>query len=327
MLVVLYTIVASLGYSMHSVAARRAMLRGTAADGVFITVLAGLPLFAIAAALSGQLARIGDLPIAGYLALIGAGVMHYVLGRYCNYRAMGAIGTNRAAPVQGTQILYSLVFAVVFLSEEVTLLMGAGILLILAGPLLVVRGSRSRAPRTNVPIAGGAEDAGGSTAATAAAGTRPQVVFTPRLVEGYVFAALNGALYGSSPVLIRYGIGGTDLGFAGGLVAYGAAGVLLLPVFLLRLRRAKAGMSGIDRGTQGWLAIATLSITGGVMFRYMALTVAPVTLVMPLMRAGGFFRLLLAYLFNRRIESFQPRVLVGIALSMLGALTIIVSRT
>ena len=59
------------------------------------------------------------------------------------------------------------------------------------------------------------------------------------------------------------------------------------------------------------------------LFRFMALSVAPVVIVVPLLRAGGVLVVPMSYLINRKIESFEPRVMAAIALSLAGAILLV----
>lgn len=320
-----YALISSIGYSTNSISMRRAMLRGKASDGVYVTVLAGLPLFALGALLSGQLFRIFDFSAERYIALISAGVLHYIVGRYCNYRAIQAIGANRSRPFMQTIILFTLGIAIIFLDEEVTRMMWVGIALIMIGPVVSIKGPRFRkAPGNDGAVAGGAN--GGPSASSASVATAKPVKAVDelparKLAEGYIFASLNAVVWGTTPVLIRYGVGGTDLGIVGGLVAYLAAGLLLMPALLSQALRESLG--SISGSTARWLGAATLAITVGVMFRYLALAAAPVTVVAPVMRATGFVQLPLTYLINRHIESFEPRLVAGIVVSIIGGFVIV----
>lgn len=58
------------------------------------------------------------------------------------------------------------------------------------------------------------------------------------------------------------------------------------------------------------------------MFRYMALSLAPITVVAPLQRSASLFRVLFNWLINREYEIFEKRLLVGIFVSVLGAVSL-----
>ena len=104
MLGVLFALISTASFSFNTVMVRRGVVRASASAGAFVTVLMGVPMFAVAALVSGQLFRAAELPGTGYILLSVAGIMHFGFGRYCNYRAVGAIGATRVAPVQSFTI-------------------------------------------------------------------------------------------------------------------------------------------------------------------------------------------------------------------------------
>src|SRR5262245_16185478 len=110
-----------------------------------ITVPIGVPLFFLAALLTGRLGDVLTFSAQGYVALALAGILHFVWGRYCNYRATRAIGTNLVAPVQQFNLLVTLVLAIWLLGEYLTPLKILGIALILVGPTLTMQSRKKPA--------------------------------------------------------------------------------------------------------------------------------------------------------------------------------------
>jgi drug/metabolite transporter (DMT)-like permease len=62
------------------------------------------------------------------------------------------------------------------------------------------------------------------------------------------------------------------------------------------------------------------------MFRFMALAVAPVAVVNPLMRTGSVFTLVLSFTINRHLEVINRRVVAGIIISVTGVMLIVINR-
>ncbi|MGH8639206.1 MAG: EamA family transporter, partial [Burkholderiales bacterium] len=124
---------------------RRAVLTGSIVQGMAITVPIGVPLFFLAALGTGHLGAVLGFSPTALMALAAAGIMHFVWGRYCNYRATRAMGTNLVAPVQQLNLLVTLVIAVSLLGEHLTPLKLLGIALILIGPTLTLGPSAKKA--------------------------------------------------------------------------------------------------------------------------------------------------------------------------------------
>ena len=110
-------------------------------------MLLGVPFGLIAVLVTGQILRFGEVSPMGYLLLFGAGLVHFVIGRYCNYRAIGAIGASRSSPLQAFATPYSILMAVILLDEVVTPLMLVAIGFVLLAPAVMIE----RHPRTPAP--------------------------------------------------------------------------------------------------------------------------------------------------------------------------------
>src|SRR5262245_44378473 len=243
--------------------------------------------------------------IAGFSAqaisyLAAAGILHFAWGRYCNYRASKAMGANLVAPVQQSNMLVTLALAIIILGEQLTPLRILGIVLVVLGPALTYERRNKRA-------------------------AAPPKVFQPNYAEGYTFALLSSTGYGISPILVRLALENRDLqaSIAGGLVSYMAAALVLLPILLLPgLRRE---IRALDRGAAKWFALSGVVVSFAQMLRYMALALAPVSVVTPIQRLSIIFRFYFSRIINPDHELFGGRILAATVLSLLGALALSVS--
>lgn len=62
------------------------------------------------------------------------------------------------------------------------------------------------------------------------------------------------------------------------------------------------------------------------MFRFIALSLAPVAVVTTLGRAGSVFTLGLSWLLNRDLEQITARVVIGVGFSVSGAVLLVATR-
>ena len=111
--------------------------RAPSSQGMAITVPIGVPLFFILTLVTGNLATLAGFSPGALVALCAAGIVHFVWGRYWNYRATRAMGSNLAGPLQQIDLLVSL-GAAIWLGEYLTPLKIFGIVLILLGPTLTI---------------------------------------------------------------------------------------------------------------------------------------------------------------------------------------------
>jgi drug/metabolite transporter (DMT)-like permease len=265
-------------------------------------------MFAVAALIAGQLTRIGDLSLSAFGYLTAAGAIHFVVGRYFNYQAIGMIGAARTAPVQALQIPYSIGVAIVFLGESITFWMLVGIALIMLGPVVMVE-RRSRYPvpsgSTTAPVQNESE-------------SPPQL----RQVEGYLYAALSAVMYGTSPILIRAALEGeSGLSVLGGLLSYSAAAVVLVASAVLPSQRTFIATMSLATFRVFFTAAVTIFLAQ--MLRFIALSLASVAVVATLQRSSAVFTLLFTWAINRDLELITWRLVASILISVAGAVLLI----
>lgn len=291
-------------FALNNAFARRGVLTGSAVQALAISVPIGVPMFLAGAIVTGSIGAFFNFSALSYFYLALAGVLHFAWGRYCNYRAVKAIGSNLAGPLQESSVLIALFLAVVLLGETLTGLKIMGIALVLFGPLVVVEIRKKPVKKTEA-IA--------------------KRTFTPLYAEGYLFAGLSALGYGCSPILIRAAIDtkGAGASLAGGTISYLAASLVVLLVILAT--GSGRAVTSVERENAKWFVFAGLLVGVSQMLRYMALAVAPVTVVAPIQRLSLIFRMLFGWLMNREHEVFTLRLLGGTMVSLVGAVLLSLS--
>ena len=99
MLGAILAILSAVTFAFNNAAVRRGVVTGTPGQAMAITVPIGVGCFLLAAITTGEIARLGQFPPAAAGWMAGVGLLHFLLGRYCNYRANQAAGMNLTAPV------------------------------------------------------------------------------------------------------------------------------------------------------------------------------------------------------------------------------------
>lgn len=335
MLGVLFAILSAASFGLNSVNIRRGVLSGSPAHAIYVTVILGVPFFLVAALVTGQVFHVSLVSPRGYLLLAAAGVLHFIAGRYCNYRAIKVIGANRAAPLQAVALMISVLVAIFLLGERVTAVMVIGILLIIIGPAIVVERSKQVRQNPGFPPKGvslvgqtsasihGASLVGVGPHQSLSLATNPKGETSPlvlRQAEGYLFGLMAATAWGITPIMIRSALLETNLGILGGLISYAAAAAVLILSLVLPGRLAN--LQAMSRTSMRWFLQASVSGFLAQMFWYLALGIIPVTVAAPLQRTTALFILLFSFLVNRKIESFGPRVIAGIVLSVVGSLAL-----
>ncbi|HWA48273.1 MAG TPA: EamA family transporter [Dongiaceae bacterium] len=295
-------LVAAVTFAMNNAAFRRGALTGTVAQAMAISLLLGLLIFAVATVLAGATGAVTAFPMQSVLMLCGAGVLHFAWGRYCNFRATKAMGANLVGPAQQFSIVVTLCLAIFVLDEALTPLRIIGILLVVLAPAVSLRLGQARPG----PAA-------------------PALKFHPNYVEGYTFAFLSAIGYGSSPILVRLSLqdGGIGASIAGGLIAYAAA-TIVMAIALLAPGTLRHVLS-VDRISGKWFSASGALVCLSQMFGYMALAVAPVSVVIPIQRLSLVFRVYANSVLNREHEVVGGRIWAATGVALLGALALSVS--
>ena len=299
MLGAVLSLVSAAFFGLNNAATRRGVLTASVLQGMAITVPLGLPVFVLFLPFFGGFSEIFGLSRQAVLWLAAAGVVHFVIGRYGNYRATQALGATLSTPVQQLSILVSLVLAIAILGEVMTGLKVIGLLLVLAGPGIVL--ARRKAGKKKAA----------------------QLKFTPEYGPGFFWGAVCALGYGVSPVMITVGMGDArsiPVALAGIIVSYAAATVVV--AIMVALAGGRSYMTGMGRGAIGWFLLSTVCVALSQMLRYMALAVAPVSVVVPIQRLSVLFRLVFGVLINRESEVLDGAVIIGIILAVVGAVAL-----
>ena len=291
----LYAILGALTFAVNNATSRRGVITGSVFQGMAVTVPVGLAGFLALAAATGGLGRIAAVPLVAVLWLAPQGVIHFICGRYFNYKANQLIGTNLAAPVVQLQVVVAMALAVLTLGERFTVLQALGTIVMLAG---------SFATQTRQPAA------------------RPTASFVPRLVPGYLCGTLSALFYGVSPLLVRQAFASTARPepILGGVVAYVAA-TLVFGLCLL-VPRARRDVAAMSRGNAGWFLVSGLLVAASQAFVYASLALAPLMVVTPLLQLSLIFRLALSQWMNRRHEIMNWGVMVAAIAAVAGSVVV-----
>jgi drug/metabolite transporter (DMT)-like permease len=314
------SLLSAASFALNVTAARRGVITGTPIQGTALTVPIGVACFLPVAIATGQIARLGAFPLAAAGWMAAVGVLHFLLGRYCNYRANQAAGVNITAPVVQLQIVVTLALAVIILHERCSILqmLGAGVMLTGA---LVTQYQRPAARPPPLPSPASTGGMGGGMAP--ALQRRPSgTVFVARYLPGYLFASLAALAYGTSPIMARFALENTGAGsgIVGGLVAYCAAtAVVAVAMISPRLRRE---VTAVKRENIRWFGYSGVFVAMAQGFFFSAVAVAPIMVVSPLLQFSLLFRLLFSRLFNPDHEIFGRLVVAGVATSIMGSLAV-----
>jgi drug/metabolite transporter (DMT)-like permease len=304
MLGILFALGSAVAFGANAIITRRGMLRVSPNYIATISIFTGSCFFLPINAITGDLLRIGQLHWKAYLFWALSGVIHFALGRTWAYRSIQLLGSNRSNVVTGLSPAVTVALAMMILKERMTPLMGLGILLSLAGPLLIILMEQTVSQ---------------SQIASSACGKE---LDRHTLFVGMVSGIGAAVFWGSSVVFIKFGFEAGGSPVTGTLIAYVAASTVISPSVLLNDKHRKE----LFREGRKSLQVAIISgLTTSIaqLLKYLSIAYGSVIVVSLVGRTTPVWVLLFAFLFNRKYESFSRWVFIGNGLLIIGTILVL----
>src|SRR3954471_17696083 len=186
---VLYAALGAFTFALNNVAMRRGVVTGSVLQGMALTVPIGGLSFLVLTIVFGELHHLVLFPMAALAWLACQGVVHFVIGRYCNYKSNQLMGVNLTAPVVQLQVPFAMLLAVVLMHEKFTVLQAIGSALMLSGSFI----TQGNAAKGKKEVSAAPATAGFASlhppygAGSGPPEAKPRPSFQPRVVSGYFF--------------------------------------------------------------------------------------------------------------------------------------------
>src|SRR5215470_6994594 len=182
---VLYAALGAFTFALNNVAMRRGVVTGSVLQGMALTVPIGGLSFLVMTIAFGDAGQLVMFPTAALGWLVCQGIVHFVIGRYCNYRSNQLMGVNLTAPVVQLQVPFAMMLAVVTLHEKFTALQAIGSALMLGGSF-IAQGNARENKKASAPAPTSITTVT-SQEQLAVLEAKPKPTFQPRVFSGYIF--------------------------------------------------------------------------------------------------------------------------------------------
>lgn len=280
--------VAAFGVAVQSVSVRVGTDDGRATDALVVVLLTNIATIVPAAALVHYPTY--AVTRGSILAFVAAGVVGTLLGRVFYYTSIQRIGASRSEPLKASQPLHATLIAVIVLGERVTPGHVVGILLIVAG-IAAISWETSRGD--------GATDGAGLA---------------------LLLPLAAAFLFGIEPTLAKVGFAeGTPI-----LVGLAIKTVAATAGFLayLRLRNDLPTLAVFRTRSVRWYLLAGLANTAFLFLYYASLSIAPVSVVVPIIQTSPLIVMVLSVAFLSRLERVTWKLLTGACVVVGGAVVL-----
>ena len=293
MLGLICAVLSAIAFAANDTALRRGILFASVYKSIIVTVPIGFPVFLLAIIVTNSWSAFYDLDFFQYLCFAFAGVIHFIFGRFFGYKTIECLGATQAGPIVQMGLLISVFFAYHLFNEEITNIHIIGIALVVLAPMIILLGHQGdKFTRSGIKM---------------------------KYRAGLFWGLSCAICYGISPLLVKSGLSnyGLKLSIIAGFLSYISAIFFLILIMVTSRVRIKDILEIDDRAIK-WFTVTGLMGSMAQLLRYVALGVIPISIVEPIHRTSVIFRVLFGYLMNRNHEIINLRVMLGVALSVLG---------
>lgn len=285
-------VVAAAGIAVQAVAIRLATRRGRMVDVLLFNLAISAAIFV---GLSAILVREPVLSPRAFLAFAAAGFVSLLVGRAFYFAGIQSVGANRSEPIKSSMPLHATIFAALILGERVTVVQFVGVVLIIAGVVLVTLEGRN-ADRI----------AGDST---------PWVGLSLPFVAALLFA--------TEPVLASIGFEEGTSVLVGATIQSMTATTFLLA--FLAWRRSVPHWSNLPTGDVRWYLLSGVASAATILAYYAGLSVSRVGIVVPISQTSPLLVVALSMLFLKNHERVTLRLVVASCVIIAGAMAVTVA--
>jgi drug/metabolite transporter (DMT)-like permease len=131
----------------------------------------------------------------------------------------------------------------------------------------------------------------------------------------------SGLSWGISPIMVKIGLEGSGIPAAGAFISCLAATIVL--TFFMLKPNTRVAFKAITSGPLKLFLIMGLLVNTTQLLRYTALGMAPASVVSPLFSISPIFQLVLAFLFNRKLEVFNKPIILGTIAVVIGSILLV----
>ena len=289
-------LLAASSFGLGGIFLRRGVLKVSDASlGTLITIPMGVPFFFLIIAITGQLQSIIGFSWRSYVWLSLAGIIQFVVGRSFSYKCIQLVGANIAGILRRVEIFVTVLVSISFLHEPLSWHLAIGVVFIIIGITL----------------------AGFSSQLTINYSSR----FSKFPLKAYLFGFANGVAWGLGPIFIKLGLKGSGSPIAGVFISF-LAGTAFLGISLVHQKR-RTSIAQITGKAAGMFLIGGLLGWTANLFRFIALSMAPASVVSPLVSTYPVFVLVFSYFFNRNLEIFSKPVIIGTVIVVIGSIVLV----
>ena len=289
---VLITLGAALALASQSLFLRIGTSDGHPSDAVFIVILVNLALLLPPVAIFYYPDY--GLTWTSVLAFVGAGICGTILGRLLKYTSISRIGASRTEPITATNALFATILGVVLLGESMTPIHWFGVLLIVGGVAAIAWETSHK---------------------------NSEELSSRELVIGLLIPFAAAFMYALEPIFATIGIDDGTPVLVGLVLKTIVAAVVYTGYVWWREDRTGTGILPVKN--RRWFVLAGVTNTLFVSGYYVSLSLAPVSVVVPIIITSTLFVVVLSAIsLPAHIEQVTWKLAVAATVVVSGVLVV-----
>jgi uncharacterized membrane protein len=229
---------------------------------------------------------IDQLKFAGLEYFAIAGICAPGLARIFRDTGIMRLGVTVSSPIVSTNTLFSVMIAVVFLGEEITLPLLAGALMIFLGVNVITwqNGSRTQWNKRDV-----------------------------------IHPLVAAMLFASSTNFRKIGLNRIEFPLAGAAITSTVSLVALSCSLLISRSRNSAGTTlNLNREAMKYFIISSIISSAAYIFYFLALSASNITKIQPIAGTNPLWAILFSYIFLKQTEIITAKTVMGAVIIVLG---------
>ncbi len=283
----LLSLLSAVTFGLNSVVMRRGLIIGDVYPSVWISLLFATPYTAIISFFTGEILALTNLSTTAIIYFVLAGISNFLIVRYLVYMAIKLAGATVTLPIVSGNTLITVFLGIILLREEISSRSIVAAILVVIGIALITNRKAY------------AESDHG---------------YFTNFKRGAAYAILAMLSLSISSITVRLGALETGLPSLGLLISNFFA--LITCSIFLAFPNYKKEVFSTNMKARHYFLLGAFLVTNGQLTRYVALAHSPVSIASPIINSYPLFTLILSYIFNRKIEVFDWKVIVGTLLAM-----------
>lgn len=294
MLGLILSLLSAFLFGLNSVVMRRGLLIGEVYSSVLISLVFAVPYTVVVSLITGEIWALINLSTISMISFVVAGISNFLVVRYLIYAAIKLIGATVTFSITSCSTLVTVFLGIVLLKEEFSPKLIAAAMLVVVGVSLIM--GRNASDKNGHGVV--------------------------NFKRGILYAILAMLSVSVSSLAVRFGVLEANFPSLGLLVSNFSA-LIVCSTFLV-LSKYKEEVLSIGVKATRYFLLGAFLVTTGQLMRYFALAHAPVSLASPIIDTYPLFTLALSYVFNRRLEVFDWRIILGTPLIVTALISIFI---